>query len=135
MIRIKQLSLLRGSKPLLERADLTLNPGERVGLIGANGSGKSSLFALLRGELHPDAGELELPPGWRIAHVVQETPALERSALDYAIDGDTRLRRLESDLARAEAAHDGHAIAELHAALQDAGAYTVRARAEQLLAG
>ena len=135
MIRIKQLSLLRGSKPLLERADLTLNPGDRVGLIGANGSGKSSLFALLRGELHPDAGELELPPGWRIAHVAQETPALERSALDYAIDGDTTLRRLKADLARAEAAHDGHAIAELHAALQDAGAYTVRARAEQLLAG
>ncbi len=135
MIRLRQLTLARGSKPLLEGADLTLNAGERVGLVGANGSGKSSLFALLRGELHPDAGELTLPPGWRIAHVAQETPALERSALDYAIDGDTRLRRLEADLAHAEATHDGHAIAELHAALQDAGAYTVRARAEQLLAG
>ena len=135
MIRLRQLTLTRGSRPLLEAADLTLNPGERVGLIGANGSGKSSLFALLRGELHPDAGELTLPPGWRIAHVAQETPALARSALDYAIDGDTRLRRLEAALARAEAAHDGHAIAELHAALQDADAYCVRARAEQLLAG
>lgn len=135
MIRLRQLTLTRGNKPLLETTDLTLNPGERVGLIGANGSGKSSLFALFRGELHADAGEFTLPPGWRIAHVAQETPALQRSALDYAIDGDTRLRRLEAELARAEAAHDGHAIAELHAALQDAGAYTVRARAEQLLAG
>jgi ATP-binding cassette subfamily F protein 3 len=135
MIRLRQLTLIRGSKPLLERADLTLNPGARVGLVGANGSGKSSLFALLRGELQPDAGELSLPPGWRIAHVAQETPALERSALDHVIDGDTSLRRLEADLARAEAAHDGHRIAELHAALADAGAYTVRARAEQLLAG
>jgi len=69
MIRLRQLTLTRGSKPLLEGADLTLNPGERVGLIGDNGSGKSSLFALLRGELHPDAGALDLPPGWRIAHV------------------------------------------------------------------
>ena len=135
MIRFRQLTLSRGTKPLLEAADLTLNPGERVGLIGANGAGKSSLFALLRGELHPDAGELTLPPGWRIAHVAQETPALERAAIDYVIDGDTRLRRLEADLARAEAVHDGHAIAELHAALADADAYSVRARAEQLLAG
>jgi ATP-binding cassette subfamily F protein 3 len=135
MIRLQQLTLLRGGKSLLEAADLALNPGERIGLIGANGSGKSSLFALLRGELHQDAGELYLPPGWRIAHVAQETPDLQRTALDYAIDGDTTLRRLEAELGDAEAAHDGHSIGELHAALQDAGAYTVRARAEQLLAG
>ncbi len=135
MLRLRQLTLMRGNKPLLEAADLTLNPGERVGLVGANGSGKSSLFALLRGELHADAGEVMLPPGWRIAHVAQETPALARSALDYAIDGDGGLRALEAELARAEAAHDGHRIAELHAALQDADAYSVRARAEQLLAG
>ena len=135
MIRLQSLTLIRGVKPLLEGADLTLNPGEKVGLIGANGSGKSSLFALLRGELHPDAGDLDFPARWRIAHVAQETPALERSALDYAIDGDTTLRRLENELAAAETAHDGHKIGELHAALQDADAYTVRARGEQLLAG
>ncbi|MFZ5483111.1 MAG: ATP-binding cassette domain-containing protein [Pseudomonadota bacterium] len=135
MIRIQTLTLLRGAKPLLESADLTLNPGERIGLVGANGSGKTSLFALLRGELHADAGEVDFPSGWRIAHVAQETPALERSALDYAIDGDTTLRRLEAALADAEAAHDGHRIGELHAALHDADAYTVRSRAEQLLAG
>ncbi|MEW5769601.1 MAG: ATP-binding cassette domain-containing protein [Pseudomonadota bacterium] len=135
MIRFQSLTLIRGTKPLLEGADLTLNPGERVGLIGANGSGKSSLFALLRGELHADGGDLDFPARWRIAHVAQETPALERSALDYAIDGDTTLRRLEAELAEAEAAHDGHRIGELHAALHDADAYTVKARGEQLLTG
>jgi len=135
MIRFTQLTLIRGTKPLLETADLALNPGEKVGLIGANGSGKSSLFALLRDELHADAGELDFPRAWRVAHVAQETPALERSALDYTIDGDTTLRRLEEELVQADAAHDGHRIAELHAALQDADAYTVRSRAEQLLTG
>ncbi|MDR3393870.1 MAG: ATP-binding cassette domain-containing protein [Parasulfuritortus sp.] len=135
MIRLTQLTLIRGTKPLIETADLTLNPGEKIGLIGANGSGKSSLFALLRNELHPDAGDVDFPSAWRIAHVAQETPALDRTALDYAIDGDTTLRRLEAELAEAEAAHDGHRIGELHGALQDADAYTVRARAEQLLTG
>ena len=135
MIRLTQLTLIRGTKPLLESADLNLNPGEKVGLIGANGSGKSSLFALLRGELQADAGDADFPASWRIAFVAQETPALDRAALDYAIDGDTTLRRLESELAAAEAAHDGHRIGELHAALQDADAYTVRARGETLLTG
>ncbi len=135
MIRLTQLTLIRGIKPLIETADLTLNPGEKIGLIGANGSGKSSLFALLRNELQADAGDVDFPAAWRIAHVAQETPALDRSALDYAIDGDTTLRRLETELAEAESAHDGHRIGELHGALQDADAYTVRARAEQLLTG
>ncbi len=135
MIRIQKLTLIRGTKPLLEAADLTLNPGENVGLIGSNGSGKSSLFALLRGELQPDAGDCDFPSAWRIAHVAQETPALDRSAIDYAIDGDTTLRRLESQLLVAEEAHDGHLIGELHTALADADAYTVRSRAETLLTG
>ncbi|MDP2833685.1 MAG: ATP-binding cassette domain-containing protein [Pseudomonadota bacterium] len=139
MIRLQKLTLIRGTKPLLEAADLTLNPGEKVGLIGANGSGKSSLFALLRGELHPDAGDVDFPAAWRIAHVAQETPALDRTALDYAVDGDTTLRRLESQLLDAEAAHDGHEvgnrIGELHTALADADAYTVRSRGETLLTG
>ena len=107
MIRFSQVTLARGAKPLFEGADLSLNPGERVGLIGANGSGKTSLFALLRGELHTDKGEVEFPAHWRIAHVAQETPALERPATDYAIDGDTALRALESQLAGAEASGDG----------------------------
>jgi ATP-binding cassette, subfamily F, member 3 len=135
MIRFSQLSLIRGAKVLLEGADATLNPGDRIGLIGANGSGKSSLFALLRGELHADKGDAEFPPQWRVAHVAQETTALDRSAVEYAIDGDTTLRKLEAQLAVAEAANDGEAIGEIYAALADADAYTVRPRAEQLLVG
>jgi len=135
MIRLSQVTLRRGAKTLLEGADAALNPGDKIGLIGANGSGKTSLFALLRGELHADKGEADYPARWRVACVAQETPALARPALEYAIDGDTTLRRLEARLAEAETADDGHLIGELHAAMGDADAYTVRSRAEQLLHG
>ncbi|ALU89231.1 ATP-binding cassette domain-containing protein [Herbaspirillum rubrisubalbicans] len=139
MIRFQQVSLQRGVKPLLENVDLTLNPGDKIGLIGANGAGKSSLFAMLRGELHPDLGNIDYPARWRMAYVAQETPALDRPAIEYAIDGDAHLRQLEAELARAEAQpddkHDGNHVAELHTALADADAYTVRSRAEQLLLG
>ncbi len=139
MIRLSQVTLIRGTKVLLEGADVALNPGDNIGLIGANGSGKSSLFAVLRGELHADRGEVDYPARWRVAYVAQETPALDRPALEYAIDGDTTLRKLEADLAATEADEDteqsGHRIGELHAAMGDADAYTVRSRAEQLLHG
>ena len=139
MIRFQQVSLMRGVKPLFDNTDLTINPGEKVGLVGANGAGKSSLFGLLRGELHADQGDAGFPASWRVAYVAQETPALDRTALDYAIDGDVGLRRLEQELAQiesqAESAANGHRIGELHAALADADAYTVRSRAEQLLNG
>ena len=135
MIRFAQLGLIRGTKPLLEGADLSLNPGERVGLIGANGSGKTSLFALLRGELHADKGDVDFPAHWRVAYVAQETPALERPAVEYAIDGDVALRKIELRLESAEAQNDGHLMGELHAALADSDAYTVRSRAERLLLG
>jgi ATP-binding cassette, subfamily F, member 3 len=135
MIRLSQVTLNRGAKVLLDRADVTLNPGERIGLIGANGSGKTSLFALLRNELHADKGEVDFPPHWRVSHVAQETPALDRPAVEYAIDGDANLRALEKKLLEAEAADDGIRIGELHAALGDADVYTVRSRAESLLVG
>jgi len=135
VIRLSQVTLIRGTKPLLDRAEVALNPGERVGLIGANGSGKTSLFALLRGELHADKGEVDFPRHWRIAHVAQETPALERPAVEYAIDGDAALRDLEKRLSQAEKENDGSLIGELHAALADADVYTVRSRAERLLLG
>src|ERR1700704_5553084 len=135
MIRLSQVTLRRGAKSLLEGADASLNPGDRIGLIGANGSGKSSLFALLRGELHADKGDADFPASWRVAHVAQETPALERPAVEYAIDGDTTLRRLERQLGEAERTDNGNLMGELHAALADADAYTVRSRAEQLLLG
>lgn len=139
MIRFQQVSLTRGLKTLLELTDLTINPGEKVGLIGANGTGKSSLFGMLRNELHPDLGSLDFPAGWRMAYVAQETPALDRTAIEYTIDGDVTLRSLEQRLAHAEAMPEsdasGSLIGELHAALADAGVYTVRSRAEQLLTG
>jgi ATP-binding cassette subfamily F protein 3 len=90
---------MRGTKPLFENTDLTLNPGDKIGLIGANGAGKSTLFGMLRDELHPDQGSIDFPRSWRVAYVAQETPALERPAVEYAIDGDTTLRRLEKELA------------------------------------
>ena len=139
MIRFQQVSLARGIKPLLENVDLTLNPGDKIGLIGANGAGKSSLFAILRGELHADQGSIDFPSRWRMAYVAQETPALDRPAVEYAIDGDVTLRKLEAELAAAEAEpesiENGTRIGELHGVLADADAYTVRSRAEQLLIG
>jgi ATP-binding cassette subfamily F protein 3 len=139
MIRFINVSLMRGTKPLLESVDLTLNPGDKIGLIGANGAGKSSLFGMLRGELHADQGEIDFPAKWRMAYVAQETPPLERAALDYAIDGDVNLRRLEAELARLEGeeatSENGIAIGEIYSALADADAYTVQSRGEQLLLG
>ena len=139
MIRFQQLYLMRGTKPLFEGVDLTLNPREKIGLIGSNGAGKSSLFAMLRNEIHSDQGSLDFPAQWQVAYVAQETPPLERSAIDYAIDGDTRLRKLEARLAELESQEatdeNGNAIAEVYIALADADAYTVQSRAEQLLLG
>jgi ATP-binding cassette subfamily F protein 3 len=135
MIRFSNISLIRGTKVLLEGADAVLNPGDRIGLIGANGSGKSSLFAVLRGELHTDKGDAEFPPQWRVAHVAQETTALDRPAVEYAIDGDVHLRTLEEKLLEAEKENNGNLIGEIYAALSDADAYTARPRAEQLLIG
>ncbi|MYM24527.1 ATP-binding cassette domain-containing protein [Duganella sp. FT135W] len=139
MIRFNQVSLMRGVKPLLEQVDVTLNPGDKIGLIGANGAGKSSLFAMMRNELHPDAGDIDFPAKWRVAYVAQETPPLERAALDYAIDGDVNLRKLEAELARLESEpesnENGIAMGEIYSALADADAYTVQSRGEQLLLG
>ena len=139
MIRLEQVSLMRGVKPLLENVDLTLNPGDKIGLIGANGAGKSSLFAMLRNELHPDQGNIDFPAKWRMAYVAQETPPLQRNALDYAIDGDVNLRKLQAELERLEAlpdsAEQGLALGNAHVALADADAYTVQSRGEQLLLG
>ena len=135
MIQLKNLNLRRGLKELLLSANLTLNPGYKTGLTGANGAGKSSLFALLMGELHADGGDVLLPPHWTIAHVAQETPALQRSALDYVLDGDHELRQLEQALQQAEDRHDGNAIGHLHGELARIDAYAAPARAGKLLTG
>ena len=135
MIQFRSLALARGARVLFEQASLQLHPGWRVGVIGANGSGKSSLFALLRGELHAEQGTCELPAAWRIASVAQETPPLPSSAIDYVMDGDVELRALERELATAEERHDGHRIGELHASLDAIGGYGARARVAALMAG
>ena len=141
MLRISNLSLSRGVKLLLDDASLTVHPGHKLGLIGANGSGKSSLFALLRGELSHDRGELSMPPGWVIAHVAQETAPAEGSAIDYVLDGDRELRVIERALAVAQAdeaadAHtSGELLAELHHRFEIIDGYSARARASTLLSG
>ena len=135
MIRLSNLTLQRGPQRLLEDAELTLHAGQKAGLIGANGAGKSSLFALLRGELTPDSGDCQLPGDWRIAHMRQEVDTLDRLAVDYVLDGDIRLRKVQDELAAAEAAHDNAALARLHIELDSADGYTADARARKLLAG
>ncbi len=136
MIRWSNLSLRRGAKLLLEDISAVIHPGEKVGLVGANGSGKSSLFALLRGELHADQGDFTMPASWRIAHVAQETAASQSSALDFTIDGDRHLRELEAQIeAKTHGTSADHGLAELHMAYGDAGGYTAPSRAESLLLG
>ena len=135
MIEINRLTLQRGNKVLLEQASARIAPGRRVGLIGNNGSGKSSLFALIKGEIGADAGDIHLPPHWKLAAVAQETPALETSALDYVLQGDAELQTFQVALKQAEAQNDGHAIAECHAKLEEIGAYSAPARAAKLLNG
>ncbi|WP_226563738.1 ABC transporter ATP-binding protein [Shewanella chilikensis] len=135
MITISDAQLIRGTKTLLDEASLTIYPGHKVGLVGANGTGKSSLLALILGQLHLDKGEISVPSQWRIATVAQETPALEVTALEYVLDGDREFRELETQLAKAEAEDNGHRIAELHGKLDAVGGYSIRARAGTLLAG
>ena len=114
---------------------MQLHPGHKVGLTGANGAGKSSLFAMLRGELHPEKGDFEMPASWVVAHVAQETPALPMPAIEFVLDGDVELREIEAALAKAEANHQGELIAELHQRLADVDGYSAKARAAELLNG
>ena len=122
MITLKGVTLRRGTKVLLEGATVALNPGEKIGLVGRNGAGKSSLFALLSGALHEDAGEFLIPPTWRMAQVAQEMPETGESATDFVIAGDTRLMAAQAEVHAAEAAGDGERMGHAYAALHDAGA-------------
>jgi ATP-binding cassette, subfamily F, member 3 len=133
MLRIANLVLSRGTKRLLDGASLAVHYGHKVGVVGANGAGKSSLFAAIRGDLVPDAGSVELPPRWVIAHVAQETPAVATPALDYTQDGDRELRAIERALA--VPGTDGAQLAELHHRFEAIGGYAARSRAATLLAG
>ncbi len=142
MILLRNLCFGRNGQMLVEDASLQLHPGWKIGLIGANGTGKSSFLALLRDELHAESGDLELPRSWVLAHVAQDTPALPDAALEFTLDGDVELRAIERELAEFEAAHDdddsdycGHRIGELHGRLGEIDGYSARARAAELLYG
>ena len=135
MITFSDIQLLRGGKVLLDKATATIHPGDKVGLVGKNGCGKSSLFALIKNELSVDAGNHQWPANWELAWVNQETPALERAALEYVIDGDREYRQLEEQLRIAEEKDEGIKVAELHGKLDAIGGYSIRARASELLDG
>ncbi len=135
MILFRSLALSRGAQPLFERASLTLERGWKIGLVGANGSGKSSLLALIAGELGADAGDCEVQPGTRIARIEQEAPALEQPLIEYLLDADAELRAAEAAIIAAESAGDGERLALAHERYAQAGGYTAQARAMALLAG
>ena len=135
MLNLTQCALRRGTRLLFQNASFTIHRGQKVGLTGMNGCGKSSLFALILGEIQADEGEFSLPPRLAIAHVAQETPALDRSAIDYVMDGDAELRATEAALAEAEQNNDGNRQALLHGQLETIGGYTARNRAAQLMSG
>jgi ATP-binding cassette subfamily F protein 3 len=135
MLHFQNLSLRRGRKLLFEDAGFQIHPGQKVGITGANGTGKSSLFALILGKLHADAGDLKLPREWVIAWVAQETPQDSRTAIEYVLDGDAELRSVEKQLAEAEQQEDGQALAHLHGLYEAIGGYQARSRAGQLLHG
>ncbi len=135
MIRVNGLQLLRGSRILLQEASLVVNPGQKVGIVGANGCGKSSLFQLLRGQLTADLGEVEIPEHWRMSWVEQETPAIDASVLQHCIDGDMVLRELERNIAACEAGEGGSELARLYHRFEEMDGYSMDARASRLLAG
>jgi ATP-binding cassette subfamily F protein 3 len=135
MIILRNLSLQRGTKLLLNEVNVTLHATQKIGFIGANGCGKSTLFALLRGELHQDTGDVELPPRWTIADVAQETPAVTVPAIEYVLNGDQELREVELQLAAAQEVSDGMREATLHAKFEAIDGYTARSRASQLMHG
>ncbi|OBX89883.1 ABC transporter ATP-binding protein [Haemophilus haemolyticus] len=135
MIVFSNLSLKRGQTELLENASATINPKQKVGLVGKNGCGKSSLFALLKKELTPEGGEVNYPSNWRVSWVNQETPALDISAIDYVIQGDREYCRLQQELKQANERNDGNAIARIHGQLETLDAWTIQSRAASLLHG
>ncbi|TXU04351.1 ABC transporter ATP-binding protein [Enterobacter hormaechei] len=135
MIVFSSLQIRRGVRVLLDNATATINPGQKVGLVGKNGCGKSTLLALLKNEISADGGNFTFPGNWQLAWVNQETPALSEPALDYVIDGDREYRKLEAELSAANESNDGHAIATVHGKLDAIDAWTIRSRASSLLHG
>ena len=135
MITLREVTLRRGVKIVLEKTSVTLQPGEKIGLVGRNGAGKSSLFSLLTHRLQSDGGDVSMPPRWRIGEVAQDMPETEDSATDYVLQGDSRLMEANAALTAAEAADDGHAMGEAHQEISEAGGFEARPRAQALLMG
>ena len=135
MITLKNVTLRRSAKVLLDGATVTLNPGEKVGLVGRNGAGKSSLFALFNGGLHEDSGEYYIPTQWRMGQVSQDMPETDQSATDFVVDGDTVLLAAQQEVTESEATDDYDRMAHAYMALQDAGAHDAPARAQALILG
>ncbi|MDH5206740.1 MAG: ATP-binding cassette domain-containing protein, partial [Hylemonella sp.] len=135
MITLKNIILRRGAKVILDGANVTINPGEKVGLVGRNGAGKSTLFALLNGTLHEDAGDCSIPAQWRLAQVAQDMPETSDSATDFVIAGDSRLAAAQAEVQAAEATEDGERMAHAYMELHDAGAHDAPARAQALILG
>jgi ATP-binding cassette subfamily F protein 3 len=135
MIILKNVTLRRGSKVLLDAASVTLNPGEKTGLVGRNGAGKSSLFAVLNGTLHEDSGDFSMPAHWRMAQVAQDMPETSQSATDFVVEGDVALSAAQQEVLAAEAGDDGMRMAHAYMALHDAGAHDAPARAQALILG
>jgi len=135
MIKLANVSLRRGSRVLFDHASVTLHEGMRTGVTGANGVGKTSLFALLEGQLQADTGEVEVTPGTRIASVRQEVEAVQDTALEFVIAGDQALSDARTSLDSAERAGDGHALALAHERIAHLDGYTAETRAARLLAG
>ncbi len=135
MITLKNVTLRRGARVLLDGASVTINPGEKVGLVGRNGAGKSTLFALLNGTLHEDSGDYYIPAQWRLAQVAQDMPETADSATDFVIAGDTRLAAAQAEVTASEATEDGERMAHAYMELHDAGAHDAPARAQALILG
>ena len=135
MIFLKNVTLRRGAKVLLDNTSVTLNPGEKVGLVGRNGAGKSTLFGLLNGTLHEDGGDCSIPPQWRMAQVAQDMPETAQSATEFVIEGDSVLLAAQNEVYAAEGAEDGMRMAHAYMDLHDAGAHDAEARAQALILG
>ena len=135
MIFVKNITLRRGIKVVLDSASITFTPGEKVGLVGRNGAGKSSFFALLNGSIHEDSGEFSIPAQWKMAQVAQDMPETDQSATDFVIEGDTVLLAAQAEVAAAEASDDGMRMAHAYMDLHDAGAHDAAARAQALILG
>ena len=135
MISVRNVTLRRGINVVLDSASVTFTPGEKIGLVGRNGAGKSSFFGLLNGTLHEDGGEFSIPAAWKMGQVAQEMPETEQSATDFVIEGDTGLLAAQAEVAAAEASDDGMRMAHAYMALHDAGAHDAPARAQALILG